>query len=165
MKNATTAHPQVATPSTIWQHVISLRFRGLQNKCAFYLQKATPNLADRGRRSSGCGKCVSVCQAICVMEMIPSDCTRDDAAECTRKHCRGYVDSEALRLFFLLVPRRQDQQDTWSKARFENSDECPECDQLAVRLDDCHATSRSALMMSVEASKALRQRPRLPRET
>ena len=164
MKNATTAQPQVATPSTIWRDDISLSFL-LRPKCAFDLQKATPSLADRERHSCDCGKRVSVSQATFVVGIIPRDCTRDDAAECTRKHCRGYVDSEALRLFFLLVPRRQDQQDTWSKARFENSDECPECDQLAVRLDDCHATSRSALLMLAEASKAIRRQPRLPRET
>lgn len=49
-------------------------------------------------------KAVSDCYATCVVEIIPSDCSRDDAAECTREHCSGYVDSEALRLFFLLVP-------------------------------------------------------------
>jgi hypothetical protein len=121
----------------------------------YHSRKATPNLGVHERHQGDFGKHVSVCQVTRAIGIIPGDRSRYDTAECARKHRSGYVDSESLRLFFLLVPRRQNQQDAWCKACFEDPDQCPQGDQLTVCLDYCHAASRSALPMSAKATRSM----------
>jgi hypothetical protein len=67
-----------------------------------------------------------------------SDGSSKKTTECARKDSGGDVDTETLRLFLLLVPRRDNEEDTGRETSFENTDQNAECEEVLVVFDDGH---------------------------